>query len=109
MAAVSAIKGFYHNLYGHTFTLVTDHNPLKNLKEFGGHLTHWPLFVQQFDFQFQYKCGARHTNADSLSHSLPIPVSPVNESSLLGDPANIRKTQNDDPQSCCSSAREIPN
>ena len=101
LAAVSAIKDFYPYLYRHPFTLMTDHNPLtslKNLKDFGGRLTRWSLFLQQFDFQFQYKRGASHTNADSLSHCPPVPVSPISESSLLGDPATIRKAQDDDPQ-----------
>ena len=101
LAAVSVIKDFYPYLYGHPFTLVTDHNPLtslKNLKDFDGRLTRWSLFLQQFNFQFQYKCGASHTNADSLSHCPPVPVSPISESSLLGDPATIRKAQDDDPQ-----------
>ena len=76
LAAVSAIKDFYPYLYGHPFTLMTDHNPLtslKNLKDFGGRLTRWSLFLQQFDFQFQYKHGASHTNADSLSRCLSVP------------------------------------
>ena len=58
LAAVSAIKDFYPYLYGHTFTLVTDHHPLpslKNLNDFGGRLTRCSLFLQQFDFKFQYK------------------------------------------------------
>ena len=53
LAAVSAIKEFYPYLYGRSFTLVTDHNPLtslKSLNDFGGQLTHWTIFLQQFDF-----------------------------------------------------------
>ena len=32
LAAVAAIKEFYHYLYGFNFKLVTDHNPLISLK-----------------------------------------------------------------------------
>ena len=74
LAAVSAIKDFYPYLYGHTFTLVTDHHPLtslKNLNDFGDRLTHWSLFLQQFDFKFQYKRDSTHTNADALFRQPP--------------------------------------
>ena len=42
LAAISVIKDFYPYLYGHSFTPLTDHNPLtsiKNLNNFGGRLT----------------------------------------------------------------------
>ena len=63
MAPVSAIKDFYPYLYGHSFTLITGHNPLtslKNLNDFGGCLTRSSFFLH-FDFQFQYKQGTTHS------------------------------------------------
>ena len=42
LAVVSAIKEFYPYLYGFSFTVVTDHNPLTHLKaieDTGGRLT----------------------------------------------------------------------
>ena len=42
LAAISVIKDFYPYLYGHSFTPLTDHNPLnsiKNLNDFGSCLT----------------------------------------------------------------------
>ncbi len=56
LAAVAAIKEFYPYLYGFPFTLVTDHNPLtclKGLKDFGGRLTRWLMFLQQFNFSVE--------------------------------------------------------
>jgi len=53
LAAVSAIKEFYPYLYGFSFRLMTDHNPLtslKGLKDVGSRLTRWMLFLQQFTF-----------------------------------------------------------
>lgn len=94
LAAVSAIKEFYPYLYGRSFTLVTDHNPLtslKNLHDFGGRLTRWSLFLQQFNFTFMYKRGSAHTNADCLSR---IPVSPL----PAVDEDTLRAAQQDDPQ-----------
>ena len=70
LAAVSAVKEFYPYLYGCSFKLITDHNPLtslKGLKDIGGRLTRWMLFLQQFNFQFEYKPGKCLDNVDTLS------------------------------------------
>ena len=60
LAVVEAVKEFYPYLYGFHFDLVTDHNPLtslKDLKDVGGRLTRWMLYLQQFDFTFQHRPG----------------------------------------------------
>ena len=100
LLAVAAIKEFYPYLYGR---LVTDHNPLtplKSLNDFGGRLTRWTIFLQQFDFRFQYRQGSAHTNADSLSRR-PHDVS-VNSisgfSSTLSNCSRICDAQDEDPQ-----------
>ena len=72
LAAVSAVKEFYPYLYGFSFKLITNHNPLTSLrgvKDVGGRLTRsrWMLSLQQFNFQFEYKPGSTHSNADTLS------------------------------------------
>ena len=81
LAAVLAVKEFYPYVYGFPFKLITDHNPLtslKGLKDFGGRLTRWMLFLQQFNFQFEYKQGVTHSNADALSRIPPaVPAPPV--------------------------------
>ena len=64
LAAVDAIKEFYPYLYGFSFTLVTDHNPLtslKSIKDTGGRLARWLLFLQQFNFTVEYKQGTLDT------------------------------------------------
>ena len=74
LAAVSAIKEFYPYLYGFSFTLVTDHNPLtslKGLKDVGGRLARWLMYLQQFNFQVKYRSGRTHNNADALSRRPP--------------------------------------
>ena len=74
LAVVAAVKEFYLYLYGHEFTLVTDHNPLvtlTNLKDATGHLARWIMYLQQFNYSFVYRPGKSHTNADSLSRSGP--------------------------------------
>ena len=79
LAAVAAIKEFYPYLYGLNFKLVTDYNPLtslKGLKDVGGCLTRWMIFLQQFNFQFEYKPGKNHGNAvKALEKGEPLPVS----------------------------------
>ena len=70
LAAVAALKEFYPYVYRFPCKLITDHNPLtslKGLKDVGGRLTRWLLFLQQFDIEFQYKPGRCHDNADALS------------------------------------------
>eukprot|EP00731_Ephydatia_muelleri_P006855 Em0003g1103a len=70
LAVVASLKEFYPYVYGFPCKLITDHNPLTSLnriKDVGGRLTRWLLFLQQFNLDFQYKPGRLHTNADTLS------------------------------------------
>jgi len=70
LAAVSAVKEFYPYLYSFHFTLLTDHNlltSLKGMKEVGGRLIRWILFLQQFNFEFKYRPGKMLQNADTMS------------------------------------------
>ena len=67
---VGAIKEFYPYQYGFKFQLVTDQNPLtslRNVKDVGGHLTRWTLYLQQFEFTWEHRAGKSHTNVDTLS------------------------------------------
>ena len=53
---------------------MTDHNPftsLKGLNDVHGHLTRWITFLQQFDYQFEYRPGRQHGNVDALSRQPP--------------------------------------
>ena len=70
LAAVSAVKEFYPYLYGFRFSLLTNHNPLaslKGMKDVGGRLMRWILFLQQFNFEFKYRPGSMLQNADTMS------------------------------------------
>ena len=75
LAAMAALKEFYSYLYGFSFKLITDHNPLtslRDLKDTGGHLARWMIFLQQFHFKFEYKPGKKHGNADSICLGDPL-------------------------------------
>ena len=37
------------------------------LKDVGGHLSRWTMYLQQFNFEVQYRAGTENTNADALS------------------------------------------
>ena len=105
LAVVGAVKEFYLYLYGFHFKLVTDHNPLtflKGLKDTGGRLARWLLYLQQFDFTFEYKAGVKNSNADTLSRIPPPPEGPltttVNAEISLVNPDELMRAQLDDPQ-----------
>ena len=80
LAIVFAVKRFRCYLYGQTFTIYTDHNPLQyasTLKDSYGRIARWTLFLQDFRFQVQYRRGVANGNADALSrcpsiHSLQL-------------------------------------
>ena len=78
LAVIGAIKEFYPYLYGFNFQLVTDHNPLtslRDIKDVGGRLARWILYLQQFNFTWEHRAGKHHSNADAMSR-LP-PTNPV--------------------------------
>ena len=72
LAIVKAVKEFYPYLYGHDFILQTDHQPLvhmNNLRDVGGRVTRWSMFLQQFRFTVRHKAGKLNGNADGLSRT----------------------------------------
>lgn len=102
LAAVSVIKEFYPYLYGFQFKLITDHNPLtslKALKDPGGRLARWMMYLQQFDFQVEYRAGKNHGNADTMSR---IPSSDLAMSVLIaelgGNVTEVQAAQSADPE-----------
>ena len=104
LAVVGTIKEFYPYLYGFSFTVVTDHNPLtslKGIKDTGGRITRWLMFLQQFNFDIKYKQGTKHVNADALSRQPPVSasISTVTYGSpLLADTDKLIQSQKQDLQ-----------
>ena len=102
LAAVWTIKEFYPYVYGFPFKLVTDHNPLislRSLKDVGGRLSRWIMYLQQFNFEIDYRAGKDHTNADALSRLPPADgVMPVMEYHLGDAAVDVLSAQQADEQ-----------
>ena len=72
LAIIEGVKKFHSYLYGATFTLETDHQPLSYLKTYAadgknGRLTRWTLFLQDYNFNIAYIRGKDNILADYLS------------------------------------------
>ena len=94
-AIVWSVKYFRHYLYGRTFTIYMDHNPLKwlfTLKCPGGRLARWTETLKAYDFKVEYRPGKSNTNADALSR-MPV-VSVISPPKF--EFANIKELQNKD-------------
>ena len=70
LAVVLATGHFRSYLFGNSFKLVTDHEPLKWLmttQKLTGKLARWSLLLQEYDFHVEHRAGTANTNADCLS------------------------------------------
>ena len=80
--------------------LIIDHNPLTSLcslKDVGGRLLRWTMYLQQFNFEVQYRAGKENTNADALSRLPPADVvMPVME--IGGTRVDVQVAQKADEQ-----------
>ena len=118
LSCVFGIKRFYAYLFGHPFTLITDHKPLLGLlgehKPTSPHASarvrRWSLYLSMFEYTLTFRNTTAHANADALSR-LPLPVEPANskqppELVLLSDHLSnspvtadqIRSASHKDPQ-----------
>ena len=96
---MAAIKEFYPCLYDFRFKLVSDHNPLtslRGLKDTGGRLSRWTIFLQQFQFEFEYKPGKSHGNADTMSRRPPTEDTVAVIHQLKIEPEDLCKAQQAD-------------
>ena len=77
-------KRFYAYLYGHPFTLITDHKPLLGLldgqkptsPQASARVHRWSLYMSTFEYTLKFRNTTAHANADALSR-LPLPVEPA--------------------------------
>ena len=84
LSCVFGIKRFYSYLFGHSFTLITDHKPLLGLldgqkptsPQASARIRQWSLYMSLFEYTMKFRNTTAHTNADALSR-LPPPVEPA--------------------------------
>jgi len=65
----------------------------------GGRPARWLLYLQQFNFQFEFKCGASNSNADALSRIPPAPedsLTAIDDVSLANS-GTLKNAQINDP------------
>ena len=75
LAVVWATSHFRPYLFGNSFHLVTDHQPLEwimTTTKLTGKLPRWSLLFKEYDFTVQHRKGVENTDADCLSRS-PLP------------------------------------
>lgn len=72
LAIVFAVGHFRPYIYGHKFTLYTDHRPLvwlHGLKDPVSRLARWKIKLSEYDYEIAYKPGKLNSNADALSRN----------------------------------------
>ena len=70
LSIIDALREWRHYLLGNRFTVITDHRSLQYLStqdKLSARQTRWSEFLQQFDFQIQYRPGRDNAIADGLS------------------------------------------
>ena len=75
---IPPIHQFHVYLYGHCFTIRTDHAVLKWILNFRypeGQVARWLQQLQEYDFEIQHYPGKSHSNADTLSQTSSLPES----------------------------------
>ena len=70
LAIVHACKEWRHYLYGKTFTIQTDHKSIVHFKtqqHMSPRQIRWSEYLQQFNYDIEYKVGSENVVADALS------------------------------------------
>ena len=84
LAIVFGVKTFHQHLFGHHFTILSDHKALQFLfSESKGtptmasaRIQRWAVSLGTYDYSISYKPGEQHANTDLLSR-LPFPDLPT--------------------------------
>ena len=87
LAIVLAIEHFRQFLHGTTFTVLTDHQPLRALltaESPSARLSRWLTRMQLFDFVIEYRSGKNNNNADGLSRLTDPDTAESDFSDLMG-------------------------
>ena len=71
LSLVFGIKRFYSYLFGHSFTLITDHKPLLGLldsqkpmsPQASTKIRRWSLYLSMFEYKLKFRNTSAHVNA----------------------------------------------
>ncbi|XP_036142126.1 uncharacterized protein LOC118645358 [Monomorium pharaonis] len=113
LAITYCVNHFRPYLYGRTFTLITDHQPLTwlhRVKDPTSRLMRWRLKLEEFDYKIVYKKGISNSNADALSRNpvainlihysiMPIRKKPRLDSAILSSSESDDTSESDDERS----------
>ena len=72
LGTVWAVELFCYYLYGCTFRLQTDHNPLlwlNQVRDKSQKLLRWSITLQEYDMKVENKNGKQNCNVDALSRA----------------------------------------
>lgn len=119
LAIIYAVNYFRPYLYGHKFSLITDHRPLvwlNSVKDPTSRLIRWRLKLAEYEYDIVYKAGKRNVNADALSRNpigankqiLPIAGTSSSDDEIFSSLAKRRRTQ-ELPKSEIALETETPN
>lgn len=84
LACVVGVTHFHSYIWGHHFTLVTDHKPLLSLfkedkaipQQAANRIQWWAWTLASYKYTIAWRNTAQHANADTLSR-LPLPEVPA--------------------------------
>ena len=84
LAIVFGVKHFHQYVYGHSFTIHSDHKPLMYIFDetksvpsmASARVQRWASTLGAYTYKIRYKAGRDNTNADGLSR-LPLPSAPA--------------------------------
>ena len=107
LAIVSGVKKFHNYIYGHHFTIQSDHKPLsflfheqKGIPQLASaRIQRWALTLATYRYSIRYKAGKSLGNADCLSR-LPRPVT----ASDPGPPADLEHLIHHLSSTCITAA-----
>jgi transposase InsO family protein len=77
LAVVDSLREWRSYLLGHRFIVKTDHRPLQHLQtqpQLSRRQARWVIFLQEYDFDWEYVTGPSNRAADSLSRQNFPPV-----------------------------------
>lgn len=81
LAIIFGIKKFHKYIYGHKFTIISDHQPLREIFNpkkgtpavAAARLQRWAALLSQYDYEIEYRAASKLAHADALSR-LPLPA-----------------------------------